>query len=68
MMRIRFRIQLINYDADPDTDYQNDADPCGSGSTTLVIRYNLTKLQYITVPVASFVHSLLKAVRPDRNP
>ncbi len=30
-MRIRFRIQLINFDADPDADpgYQNDADPCG---------------------------------------
>ncbi len=30
-MRIRFRIQLINFDADPDADpdpgYQNDADP-----------------------------------------
>jgi hypothetical protein len=46
-MRIRFRIQLIYYririlfdaDADPDADpgYQNDADPCVSGSKTLVL-------------------------------
>ncbi len=44
-IRIGFRIQLINFDADPDVDpdfyfmripgYQIDADPCGSGSTTL---------------------------------
>jgi hypothetical protein len=42
-IRIRFLIQLINFDADPDADldldadpgYQNDADPCGYGSKTL---------------------------------
>jgi hypothetical protein len=36
----RIRIQLINFDADQDEDpgFQNDADPCGSGSTTLVFR------------------------------
>jgi hypothetical protein len=54
-MRIRFRIQLINFDADEDPDadpgYQNYADPCesesgsgyGSGSTTL----DLTSLLFM---------------------
>jgi hypothetical protein len=35
-IRIRFLIQLINFDADPG--YQNDADPCGYGSKTLFHR------------------------------
>jgi hypothetical protein len=49
-IRIRFWIQLINFDSDVDPDflfdadedpgvdpgYQNDEDPCGSGSTKLV--------------------------------
>jgi hypothetical protein len=39
MMRMRIRI-LVLFDADvyPDADpgYQNDADPCGSGTTTLL--------------------------------
>jgi hypothetical protein len=51
-MQFWIRIQLINFDADPNADSdpgnQNDADPSGSGSTTPVIRYNLAKLQYIT--------------------
>jgi hypothetical protein len=42
-IRIRFLIQLMNFDADPDADldpdadpgYQNDADPCGYGSKKL---------------------------------
>jgi hypothetical protein len=31
-----------HFDADPDADldYQNDADPCGSGFTTLLSSYN----------------------------
>jgi hypothetical protein len=48
LMQILFRIQLTTvmririrdfFDADADPGYQNDVDPCGSGSTTLLLRY-----------------------------
>jgi hypothetical protein len=45
---MRIWIQHITFDADPDPTIQFDADPCGSGSTTLAQRQHGPQLsQYL---------------------
>jgi hypothetical protein len=71
-IRIRSRIKLINFDANPhffdadanpnaDPGYQNDKDPCGSGSTTL--KCFLTKSR-IKKGVPEILHLLLLLLLP----